>query len=293
MPAQRPALQKPGPTPLREADIDDIEVLRDDGFREDRARLTDDFGPEVAIREVCEREQSDSGGLRELGSGRRRRVQGLVCARLLLDGESRLMDEDVGVSGCLENRAGRARVAGENDLSAGPGRPENLRGAHRGSIRELHHLSGLEAAEQGALGDAETLRGLEVEATRARFLDERVAVGRDAVLHGERLDLVVGPLDGASRTELDERELVTQPPEHAAEDSEQILEPRGPVDGQRNLAPPESERLQHPRQAEVMVRVVVREEDLRQLDEPHGGPKQLSLGSLAAVDEDPLAATTE
>ena len=103
MPAQRPALQKPGPTPLREADVDDIEVLRDDGLPEDRARLADDLWPEVAVREVREREQLDSGGLRQLSSRGRRRVQSLVRALLLLDGECRLVNEDVGLAGCLED----------------------------------------------------------------------------------------------------------------------------------------------------------------------------------------------
>jgi hypothetical protein len=45
VPARRPALHESGPAPLREADVDDIEVLRNDGLREDDPRLADDLGP--------------------------------------------------------------------------------------------------------------------------------------------------------------------------------------------------------------------------------------------------------
>ena len=62
MTAQRPALHEPGPTPLREADVDDIEVLRNDGLREDGARLSEDFGPEIPVRQMRESEHAGSGG---------------------------------------------------------------------------------------------------------------------------------------------------------------------------------------------------------------------------------------
>jgi hypothetical protein len=38
-----------------------------------------------------------------------------------------------------------------------------------------------------------------------------------------------------------------------------------------------------------VIRVVVGEEDLAQFDEPYRGAKQLSLGALPAIDEDPLS----
>jgi hypothetical protein len=49
VPAQRPALDESGPAPLREADVDDIEVLRNDRLLEERARLANDLRPEVAV----------------------------------------------------------------------------------------------------------------------------------------------------------------------------------------------------------------------------------------------------
>jgi hypothetical protein len=50
---ERAAFQQLWPSPLREADVDDIEVLRDHRLGEDGPRLADDLGPEVAVREVC------------------------------------------------------------------------------------------------------------------------------------------------------------------------------------------------------------------------------------------------
>jgi hypothetical protein len=79
VPAQRPALHEPGPTPLREADVDDIEVLRDDVSGNTAARLADDLGPEVAVRQMGEREEAYSGRRRKLGRARRRGMESLVA----------------------------------------------------------------------------------------------------------------------------------------------------------------------------------------------------------------------
>ena len=99
--AKRPALDEPGPAPLREADVDDIEVLRDDSLRKHGARLAHDLGPEVAVRQMGEREEAYSGRRRKLGRARRGGMQSLVRPLALLDGERRLMDEDFGIAGCL------------------------------------------------------------------------------------------------------------------------------------------------------------------------------------------------
>jgi hypothetical protein len=81
-PAQRPTLDEARTTPLRKADIDDIEVPRHDRLRKDGARLAYDLGAEVAIREMGEDEHLDAGLARKLGGTERRRVQGLVGALL-------------------------------------------------------------------------------------------------------------------------------------------------------------------------------------------------------------------
>ncbi len=293
VPAQRPALHEPGPTPLREADVDDIEVLWNDGLGEDGARLADDLRPEIAVRQMGEREQAHPGCERQLGRARCGGVQRLLGALPLLGRERRFVDEDVRVRRSLEHGACRPRVAREDDLSSGPRRSEHLLGIHRGAVGKLDRLAALKPAEERPFRDLEPLRRLEVEAARACLLDEHVPVRREAVLDRERLDPVVLPRDAVARPKLDEGQLVAQPPEHAPQDPEEIGEPGRAVDGQRHLAAPEREGLQHPRQAEVVIGVVVRQEDLGKLDEAHGGAQQLALRPLATVDEDPLPAAAE
>ena len=89
------------------------------------------------------------------------------------------------------------------------------------------------------------------------------------MLDRERLDPVVLPCDALARPQLDEGQLVAEPSEDAPEDPEEVVEPCRSVDRQWHLAAPEREGLQHSRQAEVVVGVVVRQEDLGKLDEPN------------------------
>ena len=62
---------------------------------------------------------------------------------------------------------------------------------------------------------------------------------------------------------------------------------------ERQLAAAQRERLEHPRQPEVVVGVEVREEDLVEVDEPDRRAQQLALRPLAAVEEQPLAAAAD
>src|SRR3954452_13979544 len=81
--AHRPALDEPGPTPLWEADLDDIEVLWNDRVGKGPARLAQDLRTEIPVGKVREGEQSNAGRSRELGGARGRRVQRLVRAPAL------------------------------------------------------------------------------------------------------------------------------------------------------------------------------------------------------------------
>jgi putative nucleotidyltransferase with HDIG domain len=293
VPAQCPALHKPGPAPLREADVDDIEVLRNDGLRENGARLAEDLGPEITVRQMREGEHAGAGRRRELGRARRGRVQRLVGTLALLVRKRRLVDEQICVASRFENRLCSACVARENDLSAGAGRPEHLLRAHRRPVGKRNRLPALQAPEERPLGHAEGLRPFEVEAPWPSFLDERISVRRHAVLHSERLDPVVVPADPVTRPELFQRELIAEPSEDASEDAEELVEPGRAAHGERHLASPKRERLQHARQAEVVIGVVVRQKDLGQLDEPDRRAQELALRPLTAVEEDPISAAAE
>ena len=82
-------------------------------------------------------------------------------------------------------------------------------------------------------------------------------------------------------------------PKIRCEAAEQLLQAGRPVDLERDLTAPKRERLQHPRQAEVVVGVVVGEEDLGQLDQADRRAQELALRPFAAVDEETLAAPAD
>ena len=74
-----------------EGHLDEIEVARDLGALERRARLVADLAAGVARREMREHEQADLGLERQLGRLAGRRVTGLQRALVLLVGEGRLV----------------------------------------------------------------------------------------------------------------------------------------------------------------------------------------------------------
>jgi putative nucleotidyltransferase with HDIG domain len=290
---KRPALHEARPAPLREADVDDIEVPRHDRLGEDRASLARDLGTEVPVREVGEREHAHvrrAGQLRHLGGGR---VQGFVGALLLLRRERRLVHQQVGALRGLEHDAGRPRVAGDHDLAAGPGRSQHLRGLNLAAVAGRDRFAGLQPPEQRPLRHAERPGGLDVEAAGPLGLGERIAVRVHAVLDLESPDPVVAPVELVAGAELDEVEVVRQLPEDAPQSAEEVGEPGRPIDDERHLPASERERLQHPGEAEVVVGVVVGQEDLGELDQTDRGAEELPLGSFAAVEEQALAAPAQ
>ena len=114
------------------------------------------------------------------------------------------------------------------------------------------------------------------------------------MLDRESLDRVFAPLEPLPRLELDDCQRVREPPEERVQPLEQLAQAARPVDRQRRLVPAtQRERLQHPRQAEEVVGVEVREEDLLQVGQADRRPLQLALRPLAAVEQEPLAAAPD
>jgi hypothetical protein len=274
-----------------EPDVDDIEVLRNHGLREDLARLARDLGPEVAIREVRQREHPHLGGFGDGGRSGSGRVQRLVRALALLLRERRLVHQDIGLVRHLEHsRSGRG-VAGEDHLPPGARRPQDLVGTDRAALGHVDGLAGLEPAEQRPFRNTQRPRGLQVEAPRPRKLRERIAVCSDAVRDPEDEDPILAAVQYVAVAKLDELDAVGELPEDPLKATEELLQAGRPVDRERELPAAQGERLQHPWKPEVVVRVVVGEEDLGELDEPDARPQELSLRPLAAVHEHPLTAT--
>ena len=290
VPPKRPALDETRPASLRKADVDDIEVPRNDGLGEDRARLASDLRSEVAVRQVREREHLHAGGARQLGDVDGGRVQRLVRPLLLFTGERRLVYENIGFARRLEHDARRPRVAGQHDLAPRPGWSQHLVGPHLLIAFDGDGLATLESPEQGPLRNPERPGSLDVEAPRPQGLDERVAVRVHTVLDVEDGDPVIAPVERVARSQLDQLELVRQLAEDPPKRPEQVDESRRPVHGQRHLPPAERERLEHARQTEVMVGVIVGDEDLGKLDQADRRPQELALGAFAAIEEHALAA---
>ncbi len=109
----------------------------------------------------------------------------------------------------------------------------------------------------------------------------------------ERDDGVAVALEAVVPSQYHRRDGVRQAPEDARERAKQLVEPFGPVDGEWDLTAAEGERLEHPGKAQVVIRVVVREEDVLELDEPDVAAQQLPLRALRAVEEQPIAPTPD
>src|SRR5581483_6465280 len=157
-------------------------------------------------------------------------------------------------------------------------------------VRQRQRLAALEDPAFATGRNAERVGRLDVEAARAVVLDERVAERRDAVVERERVDAVLAALELLAHVELDEGEPVRQPAEERAQPREQLLEAARAVDRERDVvAAAKRERLQHPGQAEEVIGVVVREEDLLEVGQADRGALQLALRALGAVEEQALA----
>src|SRR5262249_40099332 len=99
---------------LRERDVDDVEVPRDDRLREDGARRPRELRAEEARRQMRERKLLHLRELGHLGRLRGSRVHRLARALLLVLGERRLVHEQISLVRRLHDVRRRRGVAGEH-----------------------------------------------------------------------------------------------------------------------------------------------------------------------------------
>ena len=219
-----------------------------------------------------------------------RAVEWPVCGRALdlLLGEARVVDEQLRlVRGDPGHLAGRG-VAADDELAPRARLAHHLARVDRAGAA-LDALAALEALELGARRNPEPLGRLGVEPAGALVLDQRVAVRAHPVLDLERPHLVAVVTHGLRGPELDQLDLVADPPEDPPQGFEELDQPGRADDPQRPVAVVEVVGLQQSRDAEVVVGVQVRDVDLVDLDEP-GRALHLALGTLTAVEQQPLAA---
>lgn len=147
----------------------------------------------------------------------------------------------------------------------------------------------LERAPRRAVGDAEPVGRGRVEAAGPLVLDEGVADRRDAVVEREGAQLVAVAAQAVAGLQLDELHRVGEAPVDRAQRRHRPLQAGRAVDRQRQVAAAQGERLEQARQAENVVGVEVREEDVGELWQADLRAQELPLCALGTVDEQPLA----
>ena len=91
------------------------------------------------------------------------------------------------------------------------------------------------------------------------------------MVDGEDLDPVLPSLQNVAGRHLDNRQGIGQAAKERLEIREEVAQPTRPVHREPELlAAPQRERLEHPRQAEHVVGMEVRQEDLLDLRQPNG-----------------------
>src|SRR3954452_3439534 len=264
---------------LRQRHVDRVEVARDDGAREHRARLVADLAAAVAGGDVGQREQPDVGLAGDLGRLAGGAVAGLERAVSRLLGERRLVDEHVGADRGGADHVARRGVAGDDDGAAGARRPDDLLGADA-----VAALAALQAPEVGPERHPARRGELGVEAPGALVLDDGVAEGLQPVADVERADLVAVVAHGLAGLELDDAERIAQAPVDELHRAHELGRAGRAVDGEGRVAVAQVEGLEHAGQPEPVVGVQVGEVaglDVGQAD----GAQELALGALAAVEQ--------
>ncbi len=237
-----------------------------------------------------QREQPDTRSGSDLRRLSRRRVERLECSVALLLAEGRLVHEDVRAFREHLNRVGRCRVAGEHDPAPGTRLAEHRVGRDHLTVIERDRIAPLQSAALGSRRHAERIGGLHVEPARPIVFVERVPDRAHTVMHGNDEDAVAVPLERLTGAHLDGLDRIRQPADDPPQVAEELAEARRPIDGQRHLPLTEGKGLQHPRQAERVIGVVVRQEDLLEIRQAQRRTHQLALRSFCAVEEQALAA---
>ena len=186
----------------------------------------------------------------------------------------------------------RSGVAGVHDGPTGARRPDELLGLHRSPVGERDRLAALQRASLGPERDAERVGRPSLSKRPGRSLSTSAYPSAGTRWStGKRTDVVaVARQRRRRRAARRARRGYVSFPNTLAERVEEVAKPGRPVDGERHVAHPQRERLEHPGQAEVVVGVEMRDEDVLEVDEADRRAQQLALGSLAAVEEQPVAA---
>src|SRR6266571_4616453 len=274
---------------IRIWDLDFHEIFGDPHILEDFFRVLEDFRRVLIPRaQVSQHEESHPGLFRDLRRLARGRVP--VPIRLLLQGgvRGRIVDQDVRMAGDLDEGLVRHRVPRIDDLAAPPRRAEHILRTDRAAAHP-HRLAVLQPAVHRPGRDPEDLCAFDAEPAGSRLLLEDVAQAGDRVDSFVRLHRVLAAvglragrqflrLDREAGREVAERQQLADEP----------LDPAGPVHLKGRLPSVHRHALHHPREAEEVVAVEVRDEDAGDLHEAQRALHELTLRALTAVEQDHL-----
>ena len=167
-------------------------------------------------------------------------------------------------------------------------------GRHDGPVAEGDRLAALQRTALRPERDAEGVGSGGVELAGPVGLVDGVPDRRHAVVHREDEDAIAVALERLARPHLDRLERIGDLAEHPAKVVEELAQPRRARTPSSGTSRPRSANVfRSPGQAERVVGVVVREEDLFEVGQPERRAHQLPLGALGAVEEQPVAAAPD
>ena len=272
---------------VRERQLDLVEVTHHDRALEHGLHLPFELAGVDLRGHVVHGQHPHVRVARDLRGLHTRRMGRLGRALAVLVEERALVDEQVGAAGGDDRAVAWPGIAGEHDPAAAAGRTHHLAG-----LDPAHGLAALQLPELRAGRRAEGGGALGVEPAGPVVLDEHVANGRAAVARRERLQPVAVEPQRLVDVELLDLQRVAEAPEGRLDPLEHAPQPGMSEELERTVAIAEVVGLEQTRQAEPMVGVQVRDEDRVDLGQTDGA-HELALGALAAIDEDPVAASTE
>src|SRR5207248_4593201 len=219
----------------------------------------------------------------------------LLGPLLLLLPKRRLVNQQVRPLRRVHHRGTRPRVARENHQPARALRAHDPLGTHRPPVRQSDCLTLLQLPPQVPFRHAGRPRFVRIKPPGTLMLTQRISHRSAAMLRREHVNLVRLPPPGSrlpnrfAWLHLDDFDLernALHPELNRL--AEYLLSPPRPIQPHRLGARLQPQRANQSDHAKEVVRVKMREEDLRQR-KAHPVTHHLALGALAALEQESLA----
>lgn len=270
-----------------------IEIGRDAGRRKYFCRLGENLLRRISPRNMGQDEPFHAARGGE-GSG----LCGRDMAVVPRDGsitrkEGRLDHQGIRVARVVAQSLGRLRIAHDDELFRTFGRPENVLWLDRPAIGQYHRPSFSELSADRAVRNAERRQAVRLEMPARSAREDEAKTVRVAMADREACDGEIALVDDLIRRDGDElerdwrRAIAEDPGKHAGDEREGARTAVNRHDVRDIL---ETERGKKAGNAEHVIEMRVGEQEPFRAPDAHAAAQQLALRSLAAIDEDALAA---